>query len=440
LSREREQGATPRGASSLLRALGTADVAAVGINGVIGAGIFLAPATVARMTGAASTLIYLFAGGLVMLVALCFAEAGSRFDRAGGPYLYTRHTFGPHLGFQVGWFTWLARMTALAALADGFAKYCAYLWPGFDAGWRRALLLCLLLVGLTFINIIGVRQGARAVNLLTLAKLLPLLVFVVAGAGAVDATLLRPTGLPQMSEIGRATLFMFYVYGGFEVLTFPAEEVASPQRSIPRALLGTQAMVIVTYLSVHMVTLGTLAGVADSPTPVASAAEGFLGTFGGVLLTLGAVISIAGCQSGIMLTTPRLLFAVARDGRLPRALARVHPRFRTPSEAILVQGAVGLALALVGTFEGMAILSAIARMVTYVSTILVVLVLRRREGRAPFTVPGGILVPLVAMTLCLWVLLNGEPAALLLGVVTAAVGSLLYMLGRSTGEAESGGS
>jgi amino acid transporter len=411
----------------LLRALSAGDMLAVGINGVIGAGIFLAPATVARMTGAASTFVYLFAGGLVALVALCFAEAGSRFDRAGGPFLYARHTFGPHVGFQIAWFTWLARMTALAALADGFSKYCAYLWPGLDSGWRRAVLLCLLLGGLTLINAIGVRQGSRTVNLLTLAKLVPLLVFVAAGASFVDAARVSPTVLPSLSEFGRATLFLFYVYGGFEVLTFPAEEVDSPQRSIPRAVLGTQALVIVIYLAVHLVTLGTLPGIAASSTPVADAARGFLGSFGGVLVTLGAVVSIAGCQSGVMLTTPRLLFAVARDGRLPRALSRVHPRFRTPFEAVIVQGAAGLALALVGTFEGMAILSAIARMVTYLSTILVVLILRRREGAAPFTVPGGSLIPIVASGLCVWVLLNGEPAALLLGVATASVGSLLYL-------------
>ncbi len=418
-----QEPARPR----LLRALSAGDMLAVGINGVIGAGIFLAPATVARMAGAASTLIYLFAGGLVALVALCIAEAGSRFDRAGGPFLYARHAFGPHTGFQIAWFTWLARMTALAALADGFARYCAFLWPGLDTGWRRALLLCLLLGGLTFINAIGVRQGARTVNLLTLVKLVPLLVFVAAGASFVEAARITPSSLPTLSEFGRATLFLFYVYGGFEVLTFPAEEVVAPQRNIPRAVLGTQALVIVIYLAVHLVALGTLPGIAASSTPIADAAQGFLGTFGGVLVTVGAVISIAGCQSGIMLTTPRLLFAVARDGHLPRALSRVHPRFHTPFEAVIVQGVVGLALALVGTFEGMAILSAIARMVPYLSTIAVVLVLRRREGAAPFTVPGGSLVPIVAAVLCIWVLLSGDWAALLLGVATAAIGSLLYV-------------
>ncbi|MEE9219631.1 MAG: amino acid permease [Acidobacteriota bacterium] len=415
--------------SGLIRSLSTADMTAVGINGVIGAGIFLAPATVARLTGAASTLVYLCAGALVGLVALCFAEAGSRFDRAGGPFLYARSAFGPAVGFQVAWFTWLARMTALAALADGFATYSAYLWPGLDSGWRRAVLLCLLLGGLTFINVLGVRQGARTVNLFTLMKIVPLLIFVAAGAAFVDAERLRVQAWPAVSDFGRAMLFLFYVYGGFEVLTFPAEEVARPQHSIPRAVLATQALVIVVYLAVHSVTLGTLPGLAQDATPVASAAQSFLGRGGGILITIGAIVSIAGCQSGVMLTAPRLLFAVARDERLPGALARVHPRFHTPHLAILTQGAAGLALALVGTFEGMAILSAIARMVTYVSTCLAVLVLRRRDGPAPFTVSGGVLVPLAAIALCIWVTTSGEPAALLAGVAAAGAGCFLYWLG-----------
>lgn len=420
----------PPQAPALLRALTARDMIAVGINGVIGAGIFLAPAIVARTTGAASTFVYLFAGALVALVALCFAEAGSRFDRAGGPFLYARAAFGPFAGFQVAWFTWLARMTSLASLADGFARSSAYLWPGLDSGWPRAALLCLLMGGLTLVNLIGVRQGSRTVNFLTLAKLAPLVFFIVAGAAFIDPGRLRPEAWPPTADFAHAALFLVFVFGGFEVLTFPAEEVVDPRRSIPRAVLTTQVLVVFIYLSVHIVTLGTLAGVGSAATPVASAAEVFLGPAGGILITLGAVLSIAGTQSGIMLTTPRLIFAMARDGRLPRWLASVHPRFRTPHGSILVQGGVGLVMALWGTFEGMAELSAVARMVTYVATCLAVLSLRRSAGPAAFTLPGGPLVPLAATALCVGVTASGGTGPLLAGLAAVAAGALLYLPSR----------
>jgi amino acid transporter len=410
---------------------------AMGINGVIGAGIFLAPATLARTTGAASTFTYLAASALVTLVALCFAEVGSRFDRAGGPFLYARTAFGPLSGFIVGWFTWLARMTSLAALANGFVVYCAYLAPGADRGAARAAILTLLIGGLTAINIFGVRQGSRTLNFLTVAKLAPLLFFALAGAAFLDPQRLRPESWPASGAFGGAVLFLFYVFGGFEVLTFPAEEVREPQRSIPRAVLLTQAVTLLVYVSVHLVTLGTLEDVAQASAPVASAARAFLGPAGGVLITAGAILSIAGCQSGILLTTPRLLFALARDGRLPRALEAVHPRWRTPHLAILTQGIVGLGLALWGTFEGMAVLSAVARIVTYVSTCLAVLALRRSAGRAPFTVAGGPLVPIAASLLCVWVAAQGDRATILWGAGAALIGLLLYLPGRRAPDARS---
>jgi amino acid transporter len=420
----------PAATAGLVRALTARDMLAMGINGVIGAGIFLAPATLARTTGAASTFAYLAASALVTLVALCFAEAGSRFERAGGPFLYARTAFGLFTGFMVGWFTWLARMTSLAALANGFVLYCAYLASGADRGAARAAILTLLIGGLTAVNILGVRQGSRTLNLLTVAKLAPLLFFVLAGAAFADPQRLRPESWPAAGVFGGAVLFLFYVFGGFEVLTFPAEEVKEPQRSIPRAVLLTQAVVLLVYVSVHLVTLGTLREVAQAPAPVASAARAFLGPAGGVLITIGAILSIAGCQSGILLTTPRLLFALARDGSLPRALEAVHPRWRTPHLAILTQGIAGLGLALWGTFEGMAVLSAIARIVTYVSTCLAVLALRRSAGPAPFTVGGGALVPVGASLLCVWVAAQGDRATILWGAGAALVGLLLYLPGR----------
>jgi amino acid transporter len=420
---------SPRAGPSLLRALTTWDVVALGVNGVIGGGIFLAPATVARLAGSWSTAAYLFSGALVGLVALCFAELGGRFGRAGGPYLYASRAFGPRVGFQIGWFTWLARITSLASLANGFVAYAAYLAPAAGAGAARLGVLALLLGGLTALNVRGVAHGAWAIDLLTLVKLAALGAFAVAGAFHVEPARLVPGEPPGAESFLEAALFLIYVFSGFEVLTFPAEEMLDPRRSVPRAIVATMTVVSVAYLSVHLVAMGTLDDLAASPAPVAAAAGSFLGPAAGAAAALAALLSITGTKGGLMLTTPRLVYAMADGGQIPAAFARVHPRFRTPHVAIAVQGAVALALAAAGTFEELAKLSAIARIVSYLATAAAVPALRRKMGGdAPFRIPGGPAVPAAALILCATLVASSSAAHLALGAGAAAAGSALHAL------------
>lgn len=417
---------------ALVRVLSTWDVVAIGVNGVIGGGIFLAPATVARLAGSWSTFVYLFSGGLVALIAFCFAEAGGRFGGSGGPFLYAEKAFGRLAGFEVGWFAWIARITSMASLANGLVAYAAYLLPAAGGGLLRLGLLALLMGGLTAVNLVGVRQGSRTINLLTVAKLAPLSLFILLGAWHVTPGNLVPGQVPSADAFADAALFMIFVFGGFEVLTFPAEEMIDPRRSIPRAILGTLAIVAVVYLGVHLVAMGTLGpDMASSKTPVASATERTLGPVGAIIITVVALLSICGTESGLMLTTPRLLYAMADHGHLPPYLCRVHPRFRTPYVAILVQGTLGLALAAVGTFEGLAKLSAIARIVTYAATCLAVPVFRRREtSPSAFTVRGGAAVPAAATLLCVWLVASSGAVHLMLGFAAALAGWAIYGLGR----------
>ncbi len=416
----------------LVRAMTTWDVVALGINGVIGGGIFLAPATVARLAGSWSTFVYLFSGGLVALVALCFAEVGGRFGKAGGPFLYAEEAFGPFVGFQVGWITWIARVTSLASLANGLVTYAAYLSPGADAGVPRLALLSLLLGGLTVINILGVSHGAWAIDLLTVAKLAPLLFFVVLGLPHVEAARLVPGEAPSAAALAQASLFMIYVFSGFELVPIAAEEMIDPRRAVPKALLSTIGIVAVVYLSVHVVALGTLADLGATDTPLASAAGTFLGSAGAIAITLGALISICGTEGGLVLATPRLLYAMAERGHLPGWLCGVHPRFRTPYIAIAVQGGLALALAAYGSFEELAKLSVMARIVSYAATCLSLPVFRRRGGEPPtFTVPGGPIIPAAAVLLCGCLLASSSAAHLWLGAVGLAIGCLLYAIRRA---------
>ena len=416
--------------TGLVRVLTTRDVVAIGINGVIGGGIFLAPATVARLAGSWSTFVYLFSGALVALIALCFAEVGARFGRSGGPYLYAHEAFGPFTGFQFGWFTWIARITSLASLANGLVTYAAWLAPSAGAGSTRVALLALLLGGLSLVNVRGAAWGAWTIDALTIAKLAPLALFVVAGIIHVQPDRLAPGDPPGLAAFAEAALFMIYVFGGFEVLVFPAEEMVDPARAVPRAVVSTLAVVGLVYLSVHLVAMGTLPDLGATDTPLATAAEGFLGPAGAILITLGALMSICGTEGGLMLATPRLIYAMAERGQLPRALGRVHERFRTPHVAIAVQGLLAFALAIPGTFEDLAKLSAIARIVSYASTCAALPVLRRTrpEEAPPFRVSGGVLVPAAAVLLCAVLVAASSALHLALGAAALAVGCGLYAI------------
>jgi basic amino acid/polyamine antiporter, APA family len=416
----------------LVRALRAWDLTAIGINGVIGAGIFILPATVAQLLGTAAPLAYLLSATVVSLVALCFAEAGSYFTTAGGPYLYAWKAFGPFLGFQVGWVTWLLRATSLGALSVGLVTYLGYFWSAAAQGWRRTLIVAAVVFFLVVVNIAGVRSGAWVVNVLTAAKLLPLAIFIGVGTFAMELQNVLPLELTSVERLGEATLLLIFAFGGFEILVIPAEEIVNPRRDVPRALLATMVVVTAVYAGIQWVAAGTFPGLAGSQTPLASAAARFLGPSGGTLMTLGALGSITGTMSGLMLTGPRVTYALAQNQQLPSWFGSVHPRFRTPYLSILFMGAVGLALALSGTFVQLAGLAAIARLLQYIATCLALVKLRKDMESDPsrFRLPGSRTIPLLAVTLCLWLLSQSRAAQVVLTAGALCAGTLLFWLAR----------
>jgi APA family basic amino acid/polyamine antiporter len=412
--------------AKLLRTLSHLDLTALGINGVIGAGIFVLPATVAHLVGKAGPLAYLFSGMVVFLIALCFAEAAGFFATSGGPYLYAREAFGPFVGFQTGWITWLVRATSTGAVSHAFAIYMGYLWPPATQGPIQALILSTVLVSLMLINLVGVGYAAWLVNLFTLGKLLPLGIFVLAGIFHLQAKNLLPFVWGSAGRFGEAALLLIFAFGGFEILTIPAEEARRPQQDIPKAILATMTVVTITYVLIQIVAAGTFANLAESKTPLASACAQFLGPWGGMLITLGALISTTGTNSGLMLVGPRLTYALAQHGQLPSLFGKVDSRWHTPVFSILFYGIVSLGLTVSGTFIQLAGLSAIARLLQYTITCLALLKLRK-ESRHRFQTPLAKAVPYLGVLLCVWLLLQSSFPQLLLSAGAVCLGCLLYV-------------
>jgi len=422
---------------SLERALGKWDLTAIGVNQVIGGAVFALPAALAANAGAWSPWMVAAVGLASMLIALSFAEAASRFEGTGGPYLYTRAAFGRFPAFEVGWMLWFTRAASWASVINVLVSALGFYWPSLTTGTPRTLLITTIIATIAAINIRGIRQSSMVVNLLTIGKLLPLVIFVGAGLFFVDWSRLEPAAAPSLAQFSASGLLLIFAFGGYEVIPVPAGEGRNPRRDVPFALIMTIAFITLMLMLAQVVTLGTLPSLASSRTPLADSAALFLGPVGAAMITIGAVLSTAGNNMGGALSGSRNLFALAEHGDLPYFFGRIHERFRTPVNAILVTAGISLVLALSGTFQSMAQASAISRLLVYVATCASML--RLRSGRfrdlvnpAEFTVPFGPAIPVAAMAIAMTILAGATPVQLRNGLAALAAGAVLYLIAVAT--------
>jgi amino acid transporter len=421
----------------LIRAIRRWDLVALTINCIIGAGIFGLPSEVFATIGVYSLAAFLICGIAVTLIVLCFAEVSSRYSDTGGPYLYARDAFGPLVGFEVGWMTWISRLTAFAANSNLLVSYIGFFFPGAESPVWRAIIITATVAALAMVNIIGVRDATVLSNVLTAAKLAPLALFVAAGCFFIEPANFTPGPLPGYGEFSVSVLVLLYAFVGFEMAAIPSGEYRSPGRDLPRALLMGLAVVLAFYMLIQLVAVGTLPGLGDSTRPLADAAGGFLGPLGAALISAGALVSILGNLHVIMLVAPRLPFAMAERRELPKLIAATHPRFHTPHVAIAGTAAVMLALSLSGTFVYAATVSVIARLFGYATTCLAVPVLRRDPNAAPasFQVPAGTAVCVIALLLVVWLLSNSTAAQARDAAIAIVLGLLIYSASARTRKA-----
>jgi amino acid transporter len=396
--------------ATTVRGIGRYDLAALFLNGIVGAGIFGLPSKVQVLIGSHSLFAYVLCAAVVLTIVLCFAEVGSRFDKSGGPGLYARAAFGPWVGSSISWLVWLSRVTAFAAIANLFADYLVHFWPAAKDGPARVATIAGVTVTLTSINLVGVRRAALVGDVFTVAKLLPLLVFVGVGLFCLDGARFDFATAPGSGKVVEAVLLLVFAFTGFESAVIPAGEIVDPKRNLPFAAMTALGVVAPLYLLVQVVCIGTHPELATSSRPVAEAAERFLGAFGGAFLVVGALVSMTGTLHGITLATPRMLSSLGEQGELPRVFAATHARWRTPHVAIVTTMAAALALSLSGSFLTAVTMSTLARLVTYAATCASLLVLRRRHGdaSAPFCLPGGRATAWLALVAIVGLLSNVE--------------------------------
>jgi APA family basic amino acid/polyamine antiporter len=419
--------------AQLRRELGRWDLTAIGINQVIGGAVFAMPATLAAIVGGWSPFLIAGVGLASLLIALTFAEVASRFDGTGGPYLYTRAAFGRFPAFEVGWMQWFTRVASWASVINVLVAALGFYWPSVTSGPTRTMLLTAIIAALALINVLGIRQSAWAVNILTIGKLVPLALFILVGLMAVKVSALHAGPLPPLGDLSKSALLLIFAFGGYEVIPVPAGESKDPQRTVPFALVMTILVVTAVLTLAQVVALGTLPGLAASKTPLADASALIMGATGAAVITLGAVLSTLGNNMGQALSGSRSLFALAENGDVPSVFARVSPRFGTPVVAILFTAAVSLVLATTGTFAGMATASAVSRLVVYVATCAAALRLRSpsftgKIAAAKMTVPFGPVIPCAAILIALAILFGAKPEQLRAGGYALAAGAVLFVI------------
>lgn len=401
------------------RDVGIWGAAFLALNGMIGAGIFGLPGKLDAAVGSFAPWLLLIAGLGVMLIALCYADLASRFDSSGGPQLYAGTAFGPFVGFQAGWMLYAARAAALAANANVLAAYAGVLWPPLDG----PLTIVVTIAAITLINVVGIRQAVDTLGGMTMLKLAPLLL--IGALGLVLAPIPMPR-LPDFSAAEGVALVALYAFVGFEAATIPAGETRDPKSAIPRALLLTVAGVTLLYVIVQLAY--SASGIGQSDAPLADLAAQSLGPAGALLLGITAIISVLANQLSAVTSISRITSSLADQDMLPRWFGKISPRFATPANSIAAVGALGLALALSGTFVTLAVISTVSRLFAYLACIAAVPRLDYLAGQLRWG--RGVLLPIIAGALCLWAASYSKFAEWRAFVAFLTVGALLYLIAR----------
>jgi APA family basic amino acid/polyamine antiporter len=422
-----------RADNQLVRAIGVPALTANVVNSTIGAGIFALPAAVAAQMGAASPLAYVVCALAMCLFVTAFAMAGSRVSLTGGLYAYVEAAFGRYVGFLAGVLYFLTAILAVSGIITLLAISIGGLIPALATHLGRFLITLFVLAFLVMINIRGVRIGARAVQAVTLIKLAPLIVFVVAGIFFIRPEALAWPGWPGGEALGRSVLQLLFAFVGVEIALVPSGEVSHPARTVPRAIFIALGITTLLYIAIQLVAQGVLGNDLGKygDASLAEAAARFLGSLGRTLMLAGLAISAFGWMTSDILSSPRIIFAFGRDGFIPKWFASVHPRFHTPGVAIVTYATIAFALSYSSTFQKLAILSNMAVLLLYILCCVAALILSRRDVRSdgqPFEFRGSSVVPIVAVIVIIWILAHATRDEFAVTAIVLVVASILYFL------------
>jgi len=416
------------------------DVTNLVVGAIIGADIYVASAFGAGLLGPFSLVAWIFGGIIAIVIALCFAQCAALLPKVGGPYAYAHAAWGSFAGFSVGWSLWLAEWMSLAVFPVAFTRYLMFFLPGLDLISQIAV-KTLFVVFLIVTNIVGVRAAGKINDLLTLIKLAPLVFFAIIGIlfmafnPSTVAKNFSPFAPYGFSNFGLALVLIFWAYAGFEISTIPAEEIENPGKTIPKAIIFGISIVTIFYVVTNVVLFGVRRFnlLSTDNAPLASATTEILSSLpalavaGGLIVGVGALISVAGSDESGMIGTSRLGYALAADGLFPRFFAKIHPKFKTPYLGIIVQAVTALAAAIVGSLDTLIATSVFLMAIAYVATSGSIFALRKKGLQAQFRLKGGPLIPALGVIFSAYLITQCTFTQIALGFVLLLVGVPIYI-------------
>jgi APA family basic amino acid/polyamine antiporter len=398
---------------------------------VIGTGIFVLPALVATHMGAAAILCYGICGVLIFLIALCFAEVGSKVTTDGGTYAYIEAAFGPFPGFLANNIFWISACLSDAAVANGLSKALGLFIPAIDTTYKP-LFFFVLFGGLALINVRGAKNGVRMIVTLTLLKLVPLCLLVMFGVSHISADNLHWHNSFGFGDLGAATLLLFFAFLGIENAVANSGEFKNPSRVVPLGILSGLGIVLMLYIGIQLVAQGVLGDSMSlyKDAPLAEVSGRLFAKTGVVLISIGAAVSMLGGLSGSVLSVPRVLFAGARDGIFPKFLGSIHKGFSTPHRAIIVYAAIDFVISIFGALQQLILLSTASLLLIYLGVVLSTIQLRSKKipsGEKGFIIPGGYIVPVLALIVICWLLTSLSLREMMGMILMLVLLTLLYV-------------
>lgn len=405
------------------------------INGIIGAGIFGLPSKIFSLSGFYSLPALFVCAAVVFLLIFIFSEVASRFDKTGGPYLYTLTAFGKIPAFIIGWLIFITRIAGYAALINLLVTYLSYFYPALTEQANKFGLIISITLILTWVNYLGVKNSTKLNNTMAIAKLLPLLIFIIVGLFFINPELIDiHQAPPKISDFSSSVLILIFAFTGFEAILVNTGEFKKPRKNIPFALIISIIFVAIIYGLIQLVCMGTLPELASSEKPITDAAQLFMGSSGAILITVGAVISIGGTLNAVMLIGSRVPYALSEEDQFPRIFSRLHSKYRTPVYSLIAFSVISLIASLTGSFIYAVSISVISKVLIFIMVCAAMIKLRIKDkGETDYyKLPYGYFFAIMGIVASIWLLSSSKLTALRDVLITIIIGIIFFIVFKIT--------